>query len=149
MVTDAQVKRLMRLMQTEETLAIAATKAGMDEKTARKYRDAEQLPSQMKTEHTWRTRPDPFEQVWPGLEQMLGVNDGLEAKTLFEFLQREHPGRFPDGQLRTLQRRVKVWRALEGPSKEVYFAQVHEPGQLCQSDFTHIDRKSTRLNSSH
>ncbi len=138
MVTDAQVKRLMRLMQTEETLAIAATKAGMDEKTARKYRDAEQLPSQMKTEHTWRTRPDPFEQVWPGLEQMLGVNDGLEAKTLFEFLQREHPGRFPDGQLRTLQRRVKVWRALEGPSKEVYFAQVHEPGQLCQSDFTHM-----------
>ena len=117
MVTDAQVKRLMRLIQTEETLAIAATKAGMDEKTARKYRDAEQLPSQMKTEHTWRTRPDPFEQVWPGLEQMLGVNDGLEAKTLFEFLQREHPGRFPDGQLRTLQRRIKVWRALEGPSK--------------------------------
>jgi hypothetical protein len=138
MVTDAQVKRLMRMIQTEETLAIAAAKAGMDEKTARKYRDAEQLPSQMKTEHTWRTRPDPFEQVWPDLEQMLGVNDGLEAKTLFEFLQREHPGRFPDGQLRTLQRRIKVWRALEGPSREVYFAQIHEPGQMCQSDFTHM-----------
>ena len=58
MVTDAQVGRLMKLIQTEETLAIAASKAGMDEKTARKYRDDEQLPSQMKTEHTWRTRPD-------------------------------------------------------------------------------------------
>ena len=138
MVTDAQVKRLMRLIQTEETLAIAAAKAGMDEKTARKYRDAGQLPSQMKMEHTWRTRPDPFEQVWPDLVEMLGVNDGLEAKTLFDFLQREHPGRFPDGQLRTLQRRVKVWRALAGPSREVYFAQIHEPGQLCQSDFTHM-----------
>lgn len=138
MVTDAQVKRLMRLIQTEETLALAAAKAGMDEKTARKYRDAAQLPSQMKREHTWRTRPDAFEQVWPGLEEMLKVNDGLEAKTLFEFLQRAHPGRFPDGQLRTLQRRIKVWRALEGPSKEIYFAQIHEPGQMCQSDFTHM-----------
>ena len=63
MITDAQVRRLMKLIQTEETLAIAASKAGMDEKTARKYRDAEQLPSQMKTEHTWRTRPDSFEEV--------------------------------------------------------------------------------------
>ena len=53
MVTDAQVKRLMRLIQTEETLAIAAAKAGMDEKTARKYRDVGQLPSQLKREHTW------------------------------------------------------------------------------------------------
>ena len=88
----------MKLIQTEETLAIAASKAGMDEKTARKYRDAEQLPSQMKTEHTWRTRPDSFEEVWPDVQRMLELNDGLEAKTLFEHLQREQPGRFADGQ---------------------------------------------------
>ena len=138
MVTDAQVRRLMKLIQTEDTLTVAAAKAGMDEKTARKYRDAGQLPSQLQTEHTWRTRPDPFEEVWPGLKQMLELDDGLEAKTLFEYLQREDPGRFADGQLRTLQRRVKVWRALEGPAKETYFAQVHEPGRLCQSDFTHM-----------
>lgn len=126
----------MKLIQTEETLSIAATKSGMDEKTARKYRDAGRLPSQMKAEHTWRTRPDPFEQVWPELKEMLETNAGLEAQTLFEHLQLKEPGRFADGQLRTLQRRVKVWRALEGPSKEIYFAQEHIPGQLCQSDFT-------------
>ena len=108
MVTDTQVRRLMRLIQTEETLAIAASKAGMDEKTARKYRDTGQLPSQTKVEHTWRTRPDFFEEVWPDLQRMLELNDGLEAKTLFDYLQREQPGRFADGQLRTLQRRVKV-----------------------------------------
>ena len=140
MVTDAQVRRLMKLIQTEETLAIAASKAGMDEKTARKYRDTGQLPSQTKVEHTWRTRPDCFEEVWPDLQEMLELNDGLEAKTLFDYLQREQPGRFADGQLRTLQRRVKVWRALEGPAKETYFAQIHEPGQLCQSDFTHMSQ---------
>ena len=70
------------------------------------------------------------------LEGMLGINSGLEAKTLFEHLQREHPGRFQDGELRTLQRRVKVWRALKGPAREVFFPQDHEPGELSQSDFT-------------
>ena len=80
MVTDAQVRRLMKLIQTEETLAIAASKAGIDEKTARKYRDTGQLPSQTKVEHTWRTRPDCFEEVWPDLQQMLELNDGLEGR---------------------------------------------------------------------
>ena len=56
---------------------------------------------------------------------------------MFADLQRRFPGRFADGQLRTLQRRVKRWRALHGPAKEVFFAQVHHPGRLCASDFTH------------
>jgi hypothetical protein len=66
------------------------------------------------------------------------VNPGLEAKTLLEALQREHPDRFSDGQLRTLQRQVKRWRGLEGPGKEVFFAQVHHPGRLGASDFSHM-----------
>ena len=136
MVTDAQVRRLMKLIPSEDTLALAAAKAGMDEKTARKYRRAGRLPSQLTAKHTWRNRPDAFEQVWPDLEQALKLNPGLEAKTLFQYLQRQHPGQFQDGQLRTLQRRIKTWRALEGPAKEVFFPQRHEPGQLCQSDFT-------------
>ena len=65
MVTGAQVRRLMKLMQTEDTLVLAAAKAGMDEKTAGKYRQAGKLPSQLQTEHTWRTRSDPFDEVWP------------------------------------------------------------------------------------
>ncbi len=108
----------------------------MDEKTARKYRRSGRLPSNMKAEHTWRTRPDPFTEVWPEVRAHLEVNPGLEAKTLFIHLQRTYPGRFQDGQLRTLQRRVKTWRGLEGPSREVFFPQVHKPGDLSQSDFT-------------
>ena len=87
--------------------------------------------------HDWRTRPEPFAEVWPDLEEQLRLNPGLEAKTLFEELQRRYPGRFPDGQRRTLQRRVRRWRALAGPAKEVFFAQVHYPGRLGASDFTH------------
>ena len=138
MVTDRQVRRLMKLIQQEKTLATAAAKAGMDEKTARKYRNSGQLPSQMKPEHNWRTRKDPFEGVWEEVQAWLEVNAGLEAKTLFEDLQRRFPGCYPDGQLRTLQRRVKAWRALEGPPKEVFFPQVHKPGELCESDFTRM-----------
>jgi hypothetical protein len=138
MVTDRLFRRLRKLIQTEDTLANAADKAGIDEKTARKYRDSGALPSQMTTPHTWRTREDPFQDVWPELLEMLRLNPGLQAKTLFLDLQRRSPGRFPDGQLRTLQRRIKNWRALEGPPKEVFFAQTHHPGRLCASDFTHM-----------
>lgn len=133
MVTDQQVRLLMKLSKTEKTLSIAAVKAGMDEKTARKYRGLRRLPSKVQVEHTWRTRKDPFANVWAELEDKLGTNPGLQAKTLFDDLQRRYPGRFADGQLRTLQRRVKVWRALKGPAKEVFFPQQHHPGVLAQS----------------
>jgi hypothetical protein len=136
MVTDQQVRILMSALKSEKTQAVAAAKAGMDEKTARKYLRSGKLPSDMKVEHTWRTREDPFADVWPELKEKLEINAGLEAKTLFDYLQRTYPGRFSDGQLRTLQRRLKVWRAQEGPPREVFFPQIHKPAELCQSDFT-------------
>jgi transposase len=145
MVTDRQVRRLMGLLSRGKTLAAAAAKADMDEKTARKYRLLGRLPSEVMPEHTWRTRVDPFSQVWDELKAKMEINPGLEAKTLFEDLQRRYPGQFADGQLRTLQRRVKVWRALEGPPKEVYFPQVHKPGELCQSDFTCMNSSSVMI----
>lgn len=140
MVTDQQVRRLFKLMQTEATGYIAAAKAGMDEKTARKYVKAGKLPSELQKEHCWRTRIDPFEAQWEEIREKLAESPGLEAKTLFEDLQRRFPGAFSDGQLRTLQRRVKRWRALEGPSKEVFFPQLHRPGELAQSDYTHMGK---------
>jgi hypothetical protein len=140
MVTDQQVRRLFKLVQTEQNFGIAAMKAGMDEKTARKYRMLGKLPSELEKRHTWRTRKDLFKDAWPAIKVMLEINAGLEAKTLFEDLQRRHPGRFADGQLRTLQRRIKIWRASEGPPKEVFFTQVHTPGQLGQSDFTSMNK---------
>jgi len=140
MVTDQQVRRLFKLVQTEKNFGIAAIKAAMDEKTARKYSKLGKLPSELEQPHTWRTRQDPFEDSWDGIKSILEINPGLEAKTIFEDLQRRTPGRFADGQLRTLQRRIKVWRASEGPAKEVFFTQLHHPGQLGQSDFTTMNK---------
>jgi hypothetical protein len=110
----------------------------MDVKTARKYLKAHHLPSELKSARHWRTRRDEFTGVWPEVSEQLRTNPALEAKTLFEALQRQYPERFADGQLRTLQRRIKTWRATEGPSHEVYFAQEHRAGELCESDFTHL-----------
>src|SRR5882724_8843212 len=139
MVTDAQIRRLKRLSKTEKSQEVAAAKAGMDTKTARRYLEEGGLPSEMKADRSWRTRADPFDRVWEKIRRQIEANPGLEAKTLFEALQRQHPGEFADGQVRTLQRRIKRWRATEGPGQEVFFAQKHVPGRLGQSDFTYMN----------
>jgi len=138
MVTDQQVRQLMKLNKKNQKLSVSAAQSGMCENTARKYLQSGKLPSQTKVERTWQTHDNVFKDVWDEMQDFLSTNPGLEAKTLFEYLQKQNPGRFPDGQLRTFQRRVKQWRATEGPGKEVFFRQQHYPGQLCASDFTHL-----------
>jgi hypothetical protein len=115
----------------------AAMKADMHRETAPKYIAAGKLPSEMPVVRDWRTRPDPFEEHWPEIEDRLRDTPELEAKTLFELLQEAHPDRYDAGQLRTLQRRIKRWRAAHGPDQEVLLAQQHRPGEAAQTDFTH------------
>jgi hypothetical protein len=85
----------------------------MDPKTARGYLGDARPPSERKRARTWRTRSDPFTEVWEEVREQIGANPGLEAKTLFEALQRKYPGRFADGQIRTypLLRPNQVWPA--------------------------------------
>jgi hypothetical protein len=149
MITNTQVRKLRRLDGNGLPKEVAAMRTGMDAKTARKYRRLGKLPSEVKTmDRDWRTRPDAFVEVWPELETLLQVNPGLQAKTLFADLQRRFPTQFADGQLRTLQRRVRRWRAEHGPAKEVFFAQVHHPGRLAASDFTHCTNLGVTINGS-
>jgi Mu transposase, C-terminal domain len=134
--TDRQVVRLMEELSRNGKKGLAALRAGMDPKTARKWRKLGKLPSEMKQPRTWKTRPDPFEEDWPQVVGMLESAPELEAKTIFEELRRRAPQRYEPGQLRTLQRHMRRWRAAEGPPKEVYFAQKHRPGEAMQTDFT-------------
>jgi len=148
-VRDEQVRILWDWLGKEASLTFSAAKAGMDRKTARKYRTGSRLPSQLAEQsaaRTWRTREDPFADVWSEVEALLEEGPGWEAKTLFEELQRRHPNRFAEGQLRSLQRRIKQWRATRGPDKEVFFAQHHLPGRLGASDFTHMTSLSVTIN---
>jgi hypothetical protein len=139
MIKDGQVRRLRRWLDAGEFLVVAAGRTGMDEKTARKYRDSGKLPSEVVRPRTWRTRQDPFEEVWPEVLARLEAEPKLRAFALFGWLQEKYPGRFPECQRRTLERRVRAWRATCGPSREVMFPQVHAPGALAASDFTHMN----------
>lgn len=138
MVTDEQARRLREELARGARLYLAAMRAGMSERTARDWREGP-LPSEARPVRTWRTREDPFTDVWPWVEAELRRDAGLEARTLFEELHERHPGRFQEGQLRTLQRHVRRWRALGGPPRQVMFGQVIEPGRQAQSDFTNMN----------
>ena len=135
-VSDAQVRKLMEEMTKHGRIGQAAMKADMDRKTARKYVTTGGLPSELTPARDWRTRPDPFEARWPEVEARLRATPELEARTLLELLQEKYPGEHDEGQLRTLQRRVKRWRAEQGPEQEVVFGQAHHPGEAAQTDFT-------------
>jgi hypothetical protein len=134
--TDAQARKLMEEMTKHGCVGLAAMRAGVDRTTVRKYVRGGKLPSELVAPRDWRTHEDAFVEHWPELEGMLRESPGLEAKTLFEVLMDKYPGRYEEGQLRTLQRRVKAWRAERGPDKDVVLAQQHRPGEAAQTDFT-------------
>jgi transposase len=126
---------MKELNEGQQTLERAALKSGMSENTARRYRDGA-TPKGSRPVREYRTRADPFESVWADIEKMLEAAPGLEAKTIFERLCERPDGAFTEGQLRTLQRKIRRWRAEHGPHKEVMFPQEHRPGEYAQSDFT-------------
>jgi hypothetical protein len=66
----------------------------------------------MEGTRSWRTREDPFRDVWPDVLSWLEAAPDITAKELFGRLQQEHPSQYVDSQLRTLQRRVREWRHL-------------------------------------
>ncbi|UKJ76528.1 IS21 family transposase [Azospirillum brasilense] len=136
-ITDRQVRRYMDERRQGDSQATAAAKAGFSERTARRI-DANPIPpSQRPRERTWRTREDPFAGVWDEeLVPVLRSAPHIRATTLLEELQRRHPGDYPDRLLRSLQRRVALWRATEGPEQELIFRQDHPPGYQALSDFT-------------
>lgn len=126
----------MEEINKDGRLGRAAMVADMDRKTARKYVAAGKLPSELRAIRDWRTRADPFEKDWPAITKALAEAPGLEAKTIFEQLDETHPGRYVDGQLRTLQRKVARWRHANGPEQALVLTQMHRPGEAAQLDFT-------------
>ena len=121
-----------------KTQELSAVKAGISERSGRRIEKGEVEHLIGPRTRSYRTRADVFEEVWPTvIEPLLQSNPGLLAKTLLGHLQRLEPGRYPDGTLRTLQRRVRRWRREHGGSAgERIFPQKHYPGQMGICDFT-------------
>jgi transposase len=136
MITEHQYRRLMNEIQNCGVIDHAAMKAGMHRQTARRYLKAQAGPTAISKPHTWRTRDDPLCDIWPEAERWLAESPEIEAKALFEHLLIKYPGQLDGKALRTFQRRVTEWLRRHGPPKEVFFAQVHEPGECIQTDWT-------------
>jgi transposase len=137
-ITNNQIRLFMQSRGRGKSIAAAAAKAQFSERSA--YNIANRSFIAAKRQRSWKTRLDPFEDVWePELVPMLESAPKLEAKTLLEELQRRYPDQYPDKQLRTLQRRVRHWKAISGPEKEVIFRQKNPPGWQSISDFTNAD----------
>ena len=139
MITDGQVRKFWRDLDTGRKLAVAARRAGMDEKTARKYRQGRKLPSSLKQPRTYRTRKDPFAEVWPQVETLLQKRARAASQDALRLGQETAPGAVrPSSHRRTFERRVHHWRATLGPAQNVMFSQVHHAGDLAASDFTEL-----------
>jgi hypothetical protein len=138
MKTDAEVRLMRRERGKGRTQAVAAARSGMSERTVRKYERAGLLPSQLRQPRGYRTRVNPFADDWPWVVAQLERDPALQATTLFAVLSERQPCRYRPIQVRTLQRHIAAWRAVAGPEREVMFAQVHAPGEMGQSDFTHM-----------
>jgi hypothetical protein len=137
MITEKQCRILRKEYARTQNMSVSAMKAGVDRKTARKYLNTEQMPSEQRQAHDWRTRPDPLAKVWAQAESMLAQAPELEAKALFEHLMQVPGSELKETHLRTFQRRVQRWRGTHGPEKEVMFDQRRNPGDLLQLDWTH------------
>ncbi len=134
--TDAQVRIIMRERRKGRTREQAAASANLrSRKTVARYERLDQLPSGLKQPRQYRTRKDHFADDWPTVEAMLESASTLEAKALFEWLCEQYPGRYREGQLRTFQRHVATWRALNQEQVAI-LEQVHRPGKVLQTDGT-------------
>jgi hypothetical protein len=123
----------LRPTHTRET---AAAKAGFSSSTGLRLDADPRLPS-CKQQPRGRRRPDPLEPYFDSeIVPLLEAAPGLRPITIFGEMQRRHPGEFSDNVRRTLERRIRLWRALHGPEREVIFRQEHPPGQQALSDFT-------------
>jgi len=143
-ITDHQVRKYKE-MRKRATQEIAAAKIGISVRSARRVEHATALPSQREA-RAWRTRADPLAGVWDEeVVPLLESEPGLFGTTLFEELQRRHPERFEPGIVRTLQRRIRAWRAVYGGERETYFAQAHPPGRFALSDFTVADELNVSI----
>jgi transposase InsO family protein len=137
-VTDQQMRLFMTLRQTH-SVPVAAAKAGISQATGYRLRADPILPSQKKTPRN-RRRPDPLGDVFEAeVVPLLRSSPGLRPVAIFEELLRRHPDLGP-GIRRTLERRIRAWRAEHGPEQEVIFRQTHEPGRMGLSDFTDMGK---------
>jgi hypothetical protein len=144
-ITDCQMRLFMSFRQTE-TASVAAAKAGFSAATAYRIEEDPRLPSQKKVARA-RRRRDPLAAVWDSeVVPLLKSTPGLRPVAIFDEIRRRHP-EIGGGIRRTLERRIRTWRALSGAEQDIIFRQEHPPGRLGLSDFTDMGNRGVSIAS--
>jgi hypothetical protein len=141
MITDVRASKMFLLLHEAESVARIARRLKMSEKTIRKYRNADQLPSQIeRAERSYRTREDPLAAFRDEIEALLQHDPRLKPYAILDWLKQKYNP--PDGEpcvsdsmRRTLERRVQSWKLQQGVEQEVKFPQIHHPGDVIAFDF--------------
>ena len=140
MITDVRASKMFLLLDEGESVAQIARRLKMGEKTVCKYRDADQLPSQIELPpRNYRTRKDPLEVFWSEVEELLERDSQIKPYAILGWLKRKHntgdETRVKDSIRRTLERRVQQWKLERGVQQDVKFSQVHHAGDIIAFDF--------------
>ncbi len=145
-ITQQQKRLYMKQRNQGDTQKVAAAKASFSIRSAKRIDTDKHLVT--KKLETGKNSPrDPLKDVWDDeLVPLLEKQPTLQAITLLSCLQDTYPGKYPDSILRTIQRRVREWKGIYGPEKEVIFRQNHPPGWQGLSDFTNCDKLRVTIN---
>jgi hypothetical protein len=127
------------------TQALSAAKAGLSEQTAHKIDHNKHRPKKDR-KHDWETRKNPFAEIWDDFIVPMLIQGVYESTFVLEEVQKKYPDQYSSKLLRTLQRKIKRWRAISGKAKDVMFMQEHKPGELGISDFTHPKKIQVTIN---
>ena len=142
-INDHQMRLYMKSRLTVKKPA-AAAQAAISLRTAYRIENDPRLPFQTPAPRG-RRRPDPLIAIFDAeIVPMLVAAPGLRPIAIFEEMQRRHP-ELPEGVRRTMERRIRQWRALHGKDRDVIFRQVQEPGRMGLSDFTEMRDLAVRV----
>lgn len=145
MLKDVRASELFLLLHLGNSVAQTARRLKMSEKTVRKYRDSERLPSQMeRSPRSYLTREDPLREFWPEIEALLANDSRLKPYAILDWLKQKYnpaegPPRVTDAVRRTLERRILNWKLRHDVQQEVRFSQVHHAGDVIAFDFVRMN----------
>jgi len=152
-ITKQQVKLYMKHKEDENiTQGICAAKSGFSERSARTIDKGLHHTQTLYEPRSYKTRKSPIDEIWDtDLEPMLQANPDLQPTTLLIYLRRTYlDGDKPiytDSCLRTLQRKVSKWKAINAKPKDIMIPQKHFPGEQGLSDFTHMKDIGITINA--
>lgn len=142
-INDHQMRLYMKSRLPVKKPA-AAAQAAISLRTTYRIENDPRLPSQTPRPRG-RRRPDPLIAIFDAeIVPLLEASPGLRPIAIFEEMQRRHP-ELPERVRRTMERRIRQWRALNGKDRDVIFRQVQDPGRMGLSDFTEMGDLAVRV----